>query len=279
MPDIGQFHPQIVHFVVALLFVGVGARVLSYLPLPRWLSFFGPASTALILIGTGAAVLAAEAGDQAHDKVERMPGARAAVQDHENLGEWARDTFLIVSALELVVLALGSRRAAKGLRVAATVGGVVGLVVLYQAADHGGDLVYGYAGGVGIRSGDTADVTHLLVAGLYNAALQDRQAGRPAEAARLIQELGRRLPADTNVKFLQIESTLRDQGNPTAALAGLDSVTIAPNDRRMQMRSGSLRADALAAAGKKDSARAVVQNLLAKYPNNPRLKQQLDRLR
>jgi tetratricopeptide repeat protein len=59
----------------------------------------------------------------------------------------------------------------------------------------------------------------------------------------------------------------------------LDSVQVAPNDRRLQVRSGTLRADALAAAGKRDSARAVIQALLVKFPDNPRLKQQLERLR
>ena len=29
MPNIGYFHPQIVHFVVALLFVGVGSAVVG----------------------------------------------------------------------------------------------------------------------------------------------------------------------------------------------------------------------------------------------------------
>jgi hypothetical protein len=32
---------------------------------------------------------------------------------------------------------------------------------LYEAGEHGADLVYGYAGGVGTRYGDTADVTRL----------------------------------------------------------------------------------------------------------------------
>jgi hypothetical protein len=50
------------------------------------------------------------------------------------------------------------------------------------------------------------------------------------------------------------------------------------NDRRLQVRLGSLRADALAAAGKKDSARAVIQGLMARFGDNPRLKQQLDRM-
>jgi len=138
--------------------------------------------------------------------------------------------------------------------------------------------VYAYAGGVGTRSGDSADVTRLIVAGLYNGALQDRAAGRPTDAARLIQELGRRMPNDTNVRFLQIESTLRDARNPAGALAALDSVSVPANDRRLQMRLGSLRADALAAAGKKDSARAVIQGLMARFGDNPRLKQQLDRM-
>jgi len=33
MLDVGPFHPQIVHFTIALLFVGVIARVLSFVPL------------------------------------------------------------------------------------------------------------------------------------------------------------------------------------------------------------------------------------------------------
>src|SRR2546426_12629456 len=65
-----------------------------------------------------------------------------------------------------------------------TASGVVGLMVavsLYEAAEHGGDLVYGYAGGVGVRSGDPADVARLLVAGLYQQAMLDRRQGKPAD--------------------------------------------------------------------------------------------------
>ena len=278
MPDIGPFHPQIVHFVIALLFVGVGARVLSLLPLPPRLGFLSPAAAVLVILGSVASVVAAEAGDQTHDVVERIPGARAAVQDHERWGERARNVFIAVGLLEIAGLALVGRRAARGVQIAAAVVGVAGLAVLYEAGEHGGELVYAYAGGVGTRSGDSADVTRLIVAGLYNGALQDRAAGRPTDAARLLQELGRRMPNDTNVRFLQIESTLRDARNPAGALAALDSVSVPANDRRLQVRLGSLRADALAAAGKKDSARAVIQGLLARFGNNPRLKQQLDRM-
>ncbi len=275
MPEIGQFHPQIVHFVIALLFVGVGARVLSLLPMPTRFAFLGPAAATLIILGTVASVLAAKSGDDAHDPVERVPGTRPAVLEHEEWGERARNVFLAVGLLEIAGLALGTRRAAKGVRMASALVGLAGLVVLFEAAEHGGDLVYKYAGGIGIRTDDTTDISRLFVAGLYREALKDRAAARPEDAARLITELGRRMPQDTNVRFLMIESTLRDSKNPTAALAALDSISVPPSDSRLETRVGTMRVTALAASGRKDSARAVINGLLAKYPDNRRLKQQL----
>src|SRR5262245_23382143 len=109
VPDIGILHPEIVHFVIALLFVGVGARVLSLLPLPPRFNFLNPAAAVLIILGSIAAVVAAEAGDQAHDPVERIPGVRPAVMRHEDAGEWARDVFIAVGILEIAGLALSQR--------------------------------------------------------------------------------------------------------------------------------------------------------------------------
>ena len=45
----GAFHPQVVHFAVALLVVGVGFRLVSLLGRPAWI---GPAAAALLLGGT-----------------------------------------------------------------------------------------------------------------------------------------------------------------------------------------------------------------------------------
>src|SRR3989304_957149 len=98
MPDIGVFHPQIVHFAVALLFAGVFARWVS---LTGKLPWIGPGATALLLAGA---------------------------------------------------LALGGRPGVRqGLLVASGVVGLAGGVALFEAAEHGGDIVYSYAGGVGIR--------------------------------------------------------------------------------------------------------------------------------
>jgi uncharacterized membrane protein len=203
MPDIAMYHPQIVHFVVALLMVGVVFRLISF---TGRLKFTDHAATTLILIGTVAAVFAVTSGDQAHGPPERIPGARDAVENHEEWGERTRNLFIIVALLEIATQVLrGSarKRAATVTAVASAVVGLAGLFVLYEAAEHGGEIVYEYAGGAGTRSGDPAHVENLLVAGLYHQAAIAIREKRADEAARLIAELELRRPNDRSVQRLK----------------------------------------------------------------------------
>lgn len=274
MPNIGYFHPQIVHFVIVLLAVGVIARLVSLTG--RW-QFSDPMASWLLLSGTVAAVLAVATGDKAHGPVERVPGAREAVQEHEEWGERARNVFFVVAGIELAALALRRRKARRWLLVASGVAGLAGYAVVYEAAERGGELVYGYAGGVGIRSGDTSDVTRLLTAGLYHQAQQDRVAGRSAAAARLIEELGRRHPDDAMVQLLAVESLLQDRKDGTAALAALALLPVPADQPRIAVRHGLLLVDAYTFAGRADSARAVLQRLAAQFPESRALQERMRR--
>jgi len=281
VPDIGSLHPQIVHFVVALLYVGVIARIVSLIPpLAKRFAFAGPMAALLILIGTGAAVLAVQSGTDAHDKAEAIPGVRAAVVAHEDAGHDTRNTFLLVAALEIGALVLAYRKFnPKYLLGASALVGVIGLWFVTEAGDLGGDIVYAYAGGVGLRSGDTADVRKLLVAGLYNNLRLDRTNHDKEGAARMVEELTRVMPADTTVKFLVIESMIRDKNDGRGALAALASINAAPDNRRVVFRKATLTADAYVAAGVVDSARLTLEALKAKYPQNAqRIQQMIDRL-
>ena len=94
MPNIASFHPQVVHFIVVLGFVGVALRLLTLVTKVEWIK---PAATLALLAAATAAVVGAESGDQAHQASERMPGARTAVQDHEELGNRTRNLFLLVA--------------------------------------------------------------------------------------------------------------------------------------------------------------------------------------
>lgn len=264
MPDIGPFHPQIVHFVIALGFVGVTLRLFSVTGLVAWSR---PAATVLILLAAGASVAAVQSGVQAHGPVERIPGVRDAVHEHEELGELTRNLFLAVAVLELAALALRRKeRIARGILLLSTAAGIGACVALYEAAEHGGELVYSYAGGVGIRSGDEDDVHRLLVAGLYHQSRAAREAGHRDEAERLTQELVRQVPDDPAVALLLVESLLRDRQDPEAALTALSALAVPEDDSRFALQKGLLQSEAVAAAGERDSARAILQDLKGRFP-------------
>ena len=257
MPAIGIYHPHLVHFAIALCFIGVTFRLISLTGKAGWTN---QAAAALLITGAVVAFFTALSGQQAHGPVERIPGAAQAVQEHEDYGNNARTILVVVGLLELLAIGVSSKNVVRGLRVVSAVGGVVGAFVIFEAAEHGGALVYQYGGGPGIRSGDSADVTRLLVAGLYNRAIADRTAGDKEGAARLTDELGRRMPNDNGVKLAVIESRLKDRGDAAGALAALKALEPG-DDRRTAFRKAFLTADAYKAAGHLDSARAVLEEL------------------
>ena len=271
----GSLHPQVVHFAIALLFVGVLFRAASWLGRPAFLS---PAATSLLTLGTVAAVVAAYTGDVAHGPVEQMPGLRPAVEDHEFWGSWARNIFLVVLVAELVALALRNSPKARYALMTSTAVGVLGLGALYEAGEHGGEIVYGYAGGVGTRSGNPQDVGHLLRAGLYQQAIADRMAGRADGAAALLDIAAQRFPDDVEVQLARAESLLLDRKNATAALDALRSIMPPADNRAVRIRHGMLTADGLVAAGQREGAIATLQQLLAAVPS-PRVQQRLDALK
>jgi uncharacterized membrane protein len=278
MPNIGVYHPVIVHFAVGLLVLGVLFRWVS---LTGRAAFTGPAAATLLLLGTTAALLAVHSGTNAHGPVERIPGVRQAVVDHEEAGEWARNVFLVVAALELIGLFTRRRRlnVARGALWGSAIVGVFGVAALYKAGNRGGDLVYRYAGGVGTRYSDTTDVNRLYLAALYQKAQQARAQHDSAKAAELFGQLVRQYPSDTTVRFLYIESLVRDQHDGRAALRALADLNVPPGDRRLRLRHGFLKVDAFVATGRTDSARATLEQLARDFPDVQRIKDRLAELK
>ncbi|HYU36576.1 MAG TPA: DUF2231 domain-containing protein [Gemmatimonadales bacterium] len=274
--SLAPLHPQIVHFVIALLFAGVVFRCIA---VTGRAAFTGPAAAVLLLVGTLGAVLAAKSGTDAHGPVERVPGARAAVVAHEEWGERTRNIFLVVAALEIAALIPAAQPWRKGVHLASALVGLAGAFSLYEAGEHGGELVYTYAGGVGIRSGNPDDVGRLLVAGLYHQAMLERKAGRTAEAARLIGQLAQRYPDDTSARLLAIESLIVDQKDGRAALGALASFPVVLDSRFLRFRVGLLRADAFASAGMRDSAKAVLQAMSQEFASNRAVEERMAKLR
>lgn len=289
MPDIGPFHPQVVHFVVACLFLGLPIYWLSFLKRPR---FLRPMATVLLIVGTGAAVVAVESGTDAHGLAERIPGARSAVQQHEELGILTRNIFGGILILELIALGIAWRAGGAGSSVLSVEAGetgaagastkrfastalsgvvavawTVGAFQLFETADHGGDVVYEYAGGVGFRTGNQEDVSRLLLAGLFGEAQVDRQDGRHEDAARLVEEMVQRYPDNADVQLLGVQSMVVDRKDGRAALDRLATLRL-PDEPRSQLQRQTYAFDAYMLLGMPDSARVALDAVPERYRNS-----------
>jgi tetratricopeptide (TPR) repeat protein len=233
----------------------------------------------LLLLGTVAAFGAVKSGEEAHGPAERIPGAGRAVHEHEEWGERARNAFAIVALVEVAGWVLRRKRR-RGSRLAFTASAVLGLpasFALYEAAEHGGEVVYGHAGGVGTRSGDPADVERLLIAGLYHQAMADRAAGKTEEAAALIELAARRFPDRVELALLHAESLLLDRHDPGAALAAAEKAAATTEEPRTRVRLGLLEVDALEAAGRAGEAGQKLQELAGKYPESRMIERRLQK--
>ncbi len=273
---LAPYHPIIVHFAIALLVVGTLLRLLTLVPPLRLrLAPLSPVATGLLGAGALAVIAAATTGHQAEDAVRGLPGIGELLHEHEEWGERARNVYVLVALVDLSALLLARFGRAHLAHLAAGALALAGLGCLVAAGDHGGELVYSYAAGVGVRSGDPADVGRLLRAGLYQQMLADRRARRPEEAALLAEFAARRFPDDLEVKLLAAESLALDRKDHAAALRALEAVQAPKDQRRLRVRHALLTADALDALGQKDGARALLQALLTEYPGDGRLSARL----
>lgn len=270
-----ELHPQVVHVTIILALAGVAFRVLS---LVARASFAGPAAAVLLIAAAVSSIPSVQSGVDAHGPVERVPGARPAVVEHEEWGERARNVLLVLGAIEILGLVLRRSPKVRMVHAASAVVGLVAAFAVFEAGQHGGELVYSYAGGVGIRSGDPKDVERLLVAATYHQAQVDRKAGRAGDAGSLIAMTAKRFPSDPEMQMFAAESLLVDQKNPQGALDTLAAVAPPDGNRILIGRKATLQADAYEAAGQKDQAIAVLEKTVAQFPS-PRMQQRLEALK
>jgi uncharacterized membrane protein len=275
MPDLASWHPVLVHFSIVLLVVGA---IFRWVSLSGRAAFTSPAAAVLLVAGAAVTYFAAESGLDAHGPVERVPGSLEAVQQHEEWALWARRFSQAVALAEIVALLVVRLRRETWARPATLASAALCLPLVftvYEAAEHGGELVYSYAGGVGIRTGDPADVGRLLIAAAHHQAQADRKAGRFQDAAILTAEIARRFPQDVGLQLALAESHLVDRKDAAATLAALAAIAVSPDDGRARVRHGLLMVDALEASGRKDAAQATLQQLAAAFPGHRRVQQRL----
>lgn len=94
-------HPLVIHIPIALIVITPLLVVLGLAWRKRALGWF-MGSALLMAIAAGGACLATSSGSAAEDFAEKVPGARDVLEEHEELGEAARN-FAIGLAAALVI--------------------------------------------------------------------------------------------------------------------------------------------------------------------------------
>jgi uncharacterized membrane protein len=141
-------HPAIVHFPIALIFLGALLSTLTIFTRRGALPQF--AAVTLILAAALAQLAISTGGDQAEAVLKRMPEAKPLILVHAEWGEWVRNVALIAAIS--AVLALAFYRVANIRRVLAFITTLIAGAACYcvfEAAEHGAAMVYHH--GVGVQ--------------------------------------------------------------------------------------------------------------------------------
>ena len=269
-------HPQIVHFTIVLVIVGVAFRLLSLLGPP---AFAGPAAATLLILAAASSVALRAIGTAAHGPVERAPGARPAVMEHEEWGERTQNILLVLGVIELAGLALRRSpevqvvHAARGARRPRPAS-----MPCMRPASMAASSCMPMPAASACGAGDPKDVERLLLAGYYHQALEDRKAGHNDRASELIGAAAKRFPSDVEVQLLAAESLMLDQKDPQRAADALAAITVPDSNRVLRTRKATLLADAFEKLGQKDNAIAALQAIVDAAPN-PRIQQRIDALK
>ncbi len=154
LPPWNGLHPLVVHFPIALIMVAPLFVLLALLIKPRTREFIG-VSALLMILAAGGALMATSTGSAAEHLAEKVPGAKAILHEHEELGESA-EVFAIALAAALVVgfgsLCIWRQKIPRGIilgfGVVYLIAHAAGMLVVANTAHQGGRLVHE----VGVRA-------------------------------------------------------------------------------------------------------------------------------
>jgi uncharacterized membrane protein len=154
IPEWSAIHPIVVHFPIGILAVAP-LFVLLALIMPRHRGAFAASAFLLILLGTIGLMLAVSSGEAGEGVVPEIGSVQKVLHEHEEAGELARTLFIALTLVLALILALPRLRGARwrsaqpGMLAIYLVAYVAGLLVLVDAASHGGELVHEH----GVRAG------------------------------------------------------------------------------------------------------------------------------
>ena len=244
-------HPYVVHIVVGFVIAGCVLRIISLtgeVELDEPGRIDGPDPRRDRQRGRLAL------GVDAHGPAERVPGAREAVIEHEEWGERARNLFLLIAAVEVVGLAVPSRR--RWFNIASAALGAGGTVrdLRDRGTWRGTRLLVRGRRRAPHRVNRRMSATS-CARGSTTRPMLDRRRTPGDAAARLFAEMKQRWPDDEEVQVLAADSTTARLERSVRGAGRCRRSSSARSKTPRIKRNGTLvRAYAFLGLGQKDSA-------------------------
>jgi uncharacterized membrane protein len=141
-----NIHPLIVHFPIGILLLAFGLNLASLFFSDKW--WDEQKSTLLYVIGGLSAFVAFRTGKEAADSIFLVTEAQSVLSTHADWATWTV-WFFIIYAVARIALHWFKLLDRKAFQVLALLAVAPGVFLLFETAEHGGELVYGYGAGTG----------------------------------------------------------------------------------------------------------------------------------
>lgn len=141
-----NIHPMVIHFPIVLLIIAVLFDIFGLII--KKIDWFGKSALILYLLGIISLIAAFLTGRSAADGLEIPTQVIPAVTDH---ADWAEITlwFFIIYTIIRLFVGLKFKLLKKAYLTPLVLISFIGIYFLYQTADHGAKLVFGYGLGTG----------------------------------------------------------------------------------------------------------------------------------
>ncbi|MDP4175328.1 MAG: hypothetical protein Q8933_15240 [Bacteroidota bacterium] len=148
MIDTTHIHPMIVHFPIALLFVGF---LSDFISLFYKKEFFSKTGLYLLILGTLGVITAFYTGNLAGDGISETGALKQALETHEDAATLT--LWIMLSAALLRIAFVWMKKYSGAFKYLAFFVFLVGILSLARTGFYGGELVYKHAAGVRLNLG------------------------------------------------------------------------------------------------------------------------------
>lgn len=275
MEWLGQYHPFIAHFSIGLLPAGVLIFAIYYWSKHEWFLY---TALTMFVIATVAGFISTYSGDIAHEVVERIPGVRNAIHEHEDWADIVKWSNIILTVLAFVYVQFKDKEWLRYNQDFAhwlvVVVGLWAVIAVVQTGRKGGDLVYDYMVAGGARGNSEESINRQANAYYYNK-LQFLKTAKNGQAdipkiISMFREIEANYPENLDYKIMYARFLFQELNSAQEAIDKVNETIAKITDLKSPVHYNALDTKYLAYVSLNDKAKQeeVLAEVKKYFPNS-----------